>query len=113
MRKKQMYIINRMDFVDMGEPIGEIYRPYLAGLTHFDDINEDYWDVVYSHDHVDGVAESALVTIYTTKKNHDILEADPDIERVDDKADLKNKIKSVNDRVDSDKIEKKFKKEGR
>lgn len=74
-----------MDTVDMGEPLGIVYRPWLGGLDHFDDDNEDHWDVIYSQEHTNGVHERAIVGVYTDEVNHAILEKDPDIIRVDDK----------------------------
>lgn len=99
----------------MGEPIGVIHRPWLAGLTHFDDVNEDFWDVVYSYDHVDGVAEEAIVTVYTDDKNHETLEADPDIERIDnrERAAMRGVIQQVNPFIDERSVEQKLERQGR
>lgn len=88
MKDKRVYVVNRMDMVDFGEPLGIVYRPWLGGLDHFDDDNEDYWEVVYSQAHVDGVHEMAIVGVYTDEVNHEVLADDPDIARVDDLTNL-------------------------
>lgn len=89
MKDKRVYIINRMQLVDAGPPIGEYYMPWLAGI---DDLMEgwksgsddDHWEPVYSDAKTQDIHDSAIVGIYTTDANHAILEADPDIERIDD-----------------------------
>jgi hypothetical protein len=85
MMEKRIYIINKFDVIT--HPVlGEYYIPYLAGITHWDDSNNSsYWTAIYNHQtEEDPIPHQAIVTVYTDETDHAILEADPDITRLDD-----------------------------
>lgn len=72
------------------EPVGETQVPYLASLPLDPQSPDDpyHWDVVYDDNgDPDGVTpgthDKCFVGVYTTETNHQILENDPDIIRVD------------------------------
>lgn len=65
--------------------------PYLASLPLDPSSPEDpyHWDVIYDDKGDEdgltpGTHEFCFVGVYTTLENHQILEADPDITRIDD-----------------------------
>lgn len=85
---KRVYL-TKVTTVTRPDPIGEVQVPYLATLPIDPSGPTDpyHWDVVYSSDGDDngtGQYSSCFVGVYTTDENHAILEADPDITRIDD-----------------------------
>lgn len=88
MKDKRVYIINRMQLVETGLPVGAVHMPWLAGITEllepYTNEDDDHWDVIYSKDMTEGISSQAVVGVYTSEENHAILESDPDIERIDD-----------------------------
>lgn len=90
--EKRVYL-TKVVRIDRPGPEGEMIPtnlPYLASLP-IDPASADdpyHWDVVYDdkgdEDGISpGVHETCFVGVYTTPENHAILEADPEITRVD------------------------------
>lgn len=111
MKTKKVYLINRMQLVDLGEPLGDTYMPDFSAVNslfegYHSGSEDDHWDAHYSDDDFNGVPEQALVGIYTTEENHAILEKDPDFKRVDniDKTEV-DKIKDKNKKLSFDSID--------
>lgn len=111
MKEKRVYIITGAQMIDAGEPIGEVYMPDFSVLPELIDVyragtDDDYWDVVYSKLDTDGIHDSAVVGIYTTIENHELLEAEPHIKRIDDKPNKKALFRAVNGKVPDSVVDK-------
>jgi len=89
MFEKRVYLTKVVKVIKP-EPFGECQVPYLASLP-IDPTDPDdpyHWDVIYDHNGdvggiTPGIHERCVVGVYTITENHALLEADPEITRID------------------------------
>jgi len=88
MKEKRVYHITRSMLINVDEHLGDVYMPdflcvpeLLNGYRPGSD--DDHWDAVTSEKHTDGIFDSYLVGIYTTIENHELLEKEDHITRID------------------------------
>ena len=90
MYSKRIYI-TKTQFIERPFPIGRTQVPYLASLP-IDPFGADdpyHWDIIYDDTgDLDGIHpgtnDRCLVAVFCEETEHEILESDPDIIRIDD-----------------------------
>lgn len=79
--------------VYLDDNIGHAYMPDLSAVPGLVEPprkgeDDDYWKVVTSNDHTDGIFNSYVVKVYTNAENHQTLEGEEHITRIDNKENI-------------------------